>query len=576
MKIINRKLIRLVFTAVFFLFLSDAFCADAPGNSSFNDGYPEDLNFWSDCPSDILAKVLVNRMTDSELFSQILMFGWAGAEPTELLNQWVTERGLGSVKVFGWNTDDINLVAKSIKALQQKAQNCRFKVPLFVATDQEGGWIRHVKGNTSETPGNLALGADGYPIDSYYTGFYIGREMRTLGINMNFAPAVDLYSTIDSTVIGPRSFGEDPEAVGILGAAWAKGSMDAGVIPTAKHFPGHGDTGTDSHGNLPVIDIDLQTLEDRELLPFKKLVNEDIPAIMSGHLSFPRIITDGAPASLSETFLYEFLRKKLGYTGLIITDDMMMNGATLYARGLANAVGMAVEAGNEIVISSTTPQLNDALWTQNFSKMKRDPLFKAKVKSAAEHVIRVKLEYFKSGNAAPLYPDADSIATRIPDPAGKSFFLQQACRSISLLKKGTFPYTPDMASNEKVLIAGQFFSYGDELKKRYPDAAIYSYKYYMNNENLQQVLTEFPAYARRFDTIIVCVANAESAKLAESLKRLGKRVIIVSILAPKFVVNLDWADTILLAYSYSDYSFKAAAAVLAGEIPVYGELPLSF
>ena len=98
----------------------------------------------------------------------------------------------------------------------------------------------------------------------------------------------------------------------------------------------------------------------------------------------------------------------------------------------------------------------------------------------------------------------------------------------------------------------------------------------MNNENLQQALTEFSAYARRFDTIIVCVANAESSKLAESLKRLGKRVIIVSILAPKFVVNLDWADTILLAYSYSDYSFKAAAAVLAGEIPVYGELPLSF
>src|SRR5574344_2687131 len=104
------------------------------------------------------------------------MFGWAGAEPSELLNQWVLDRGLGSVKVFGWNTDDIVLVAKSISELQKKAQSRKYQIPLFVATDQEGGWIRHVKGATSATPGNLAIGASGYPIDAYYSGFYINRE----------------------------------------------------------------------------------------------------------------------------------------------------------------------------------------------------------------------------------------------------------------------------------------------------------------------------------------------------------------------------------------------------------------
>lgn len=170
------------------------------------------------------------------------MFGWAGAEPSDLLNSWVIDRGLGSVKVFGWNTDDIRLVAKSVKTLQKEAASRRFRIPLFVATDQEGGWIRHVKGETSDTPGNMAIGASGYAFDAYYSGFYINREIRALGINMNFAPTVDLYTNLDSSVIGPRSFGSDPVTVGILGEAFAAGSMDAGVIPTAKHFPGHGDT----------------------------------------------------------------------------------------------------------------------------------------------------------------------------------------------------------------------------------------------------------------------------------------------------------------------------------------------
>ena len=233
---------------------------------------PDDIDFWSDYPHDILAQTIVDRMTDEELLSQILMFGWAGAEPSALLNAWVSDRGLGSVKVFGWNTDDIHQVARSVNSLQQRAAARRFKIPLFVATDQEGGWIRHVKGDTTDTPGNMAIGASGYPIDAYYSGYYINREIKALGINMNFAPTVDIYTNLDSSVIGPRSFGSDPQKVGILGEAFAKGSMDAGVIPTAKHFPGHGDTDVDSHGRLPYIDIDFETLMNRELVPFKYLI----------------------------------------------------------------------------------------------------------------------------------------------------------------------------------------------------------------------------------------------------------------------------------------------------------------
>ncbi len=532
------------------------------------------ITFWSDMPHEELAAAIADQMTNEELLSQILMFGWAGAEPTELLYNWVA-RGLGSVKVFGWNTDNIFLVAKSINSLQEHAQFNRFQIPLYVATDQEGGWIRHVKGDSSDTPGNLAIGAGGYIMDAYYTGYYIGKEMRALGINMNFAPTVDLYTSIDSTVIGPRSFGEDPETTGLLGAAFAQGSMDAGVIPTAKHFPGHGDTSTDSHGNLPVIDIDRETLYNRELVPFKTLIDDNIPAIMSGHLSFPQIMKNNEPASLSKTFLTEVLRRDLGFEGLIITDDMMMNGATMYGGGFSNAVTLAIEAGNDIVISSSTPLLEDAVWRVNLRKMNNDPEFRQTVYTAARRVLLKKLEYFKGTNPVPLQCDIGAIDEAIPDPEGTEFFFDQACRSISTMKTGDFPYTAEKGAEERVLIAGQFFTYTDELLKRYPHAKIYSYKYSMSAENKAQYLENLPWYARQFDTIIMCVANQDSADLAKSLKNSGKKVIIISILSPKFAADLTWADTVLFAYSYSDFSFRAAAAVLAGEIPVYGTLPLT-
>ncbi len=536
---------------------------------------PDDIDFWSDYPHDILAQTIVDRMTDEELLSQILMFGWAGAEPSALLNAWVSDRGLGSVKVFGWNTDDIHQVARSVNSLQQRAATRRFKIPLFVATDQEGGWIRHVKGDTTDTPGNMAIGASGYPIDAYYSGYYINREIKALGINMNFAPTVDIYTNLDSSVIGPRSFGSDPQKVGILGEAFAKGSMDAGVIPTAKHFPGHGDTDVDSHGRLPYIDIDFETLMNRELVPFKYLIASGIPAIMSGHLEFPQIQENGIPSSLSKKFLTDILRGQLGYEGLIITDDMMMNGATLYTGTLYGAVQMAIEAGNDIILSSTTAGLNEALWTRNLALMKSEGSFHERVKDAAYRVIKAKLEYFKSGNAAPLYPDANTIDQFIPDKQGQQFFFEEACRAVTVYKAGDFPYHPK--EGERILIAGPFLSLYSEGRKRYPQARTFHFSYELaaDQSNYDEWnASSLVSVAAGYDTIIINVFNEHSANIARRLRYMGKKVIILSIMSPVPVLDFDWADTILCGYSYSDFSFQALFAALNGEIECEGTIPL--
>lgn len=540
--------------------------------SQNSEKLPQNFDFWSDIPNEELAHAIVEKMTDEELFSQILMFGWAGSEPDSLLFQWVN-RGLGSVKVFGWNTDDIKLVAKSISSLQRASQRERFKIPLFVATDQEGGWIRHVKGETAITPGNMAIGASGYPVDAWYSGFYISREIKALGINMNFAPTVDLYTDHDSTIIGTRSFGDNAKKAGILGAAFSAGSKAAGVIATAKHFPGHGDTANDSHIFLPRIEIDFETFKNRELVPFEYLIKQKVPAIMSGHLSFPKIEKDGKPASLSKYFLSELLRNQLGFEGLIITDDMMMNGATTYAGSLSKAFRMAIEAGNDIVISSTTAKLNESLWTNNLELIKTDENFKNRVKDAAFRVIKAKLDYFKGENPAPLYPNPETISKFIPDKEGSSYFLEQALRSITLYKTTDFPVKKENAG--RVLLCGSFPRFFAEGKKRYPNSGEFKFNYELGPNETQWMKENIVKQIKNYDTIVICVSNERSAQIAKALKDCGKRIVIFSLMSPIYSFDLDFADEIVLGYSWSGYTFVALFAALNGEYKIQGTLPFN-
>lgn len=517
-------------------------------------------DFWDPVPDQELARNILSRMTDEEKLAQILMFGWAGLDPSPLVLDWVEERSLGNIKIFGWNTDDTFKVAKAITLLQGKAAKNRFGIPLFVATDQEGGWIRHVKGRTSQTPGNLAIGASGLPSDAWYSGYYISRELAALGINLNFAPTVDLYTDHASTVIGTRSFGEDPEGAGILGASFVAGSTAAGVLTTAKHYPGHGDTGMDSHGRMPVIRIDEKTLFERELVPFRRLVEAGVPAIMSGHLSFPEITGNRIPATFCPYFLDDLLRKQLGFDGLIITDDIMMNGATDYAGSVSRVVELAIEAGNTIVESSTTPSFSDPLWRNTLNRMKRDEQFRARVEDSVLRVLVAKLAYFKGTNPVGIYPEIADIAARVPDPDGASFFQSQAVRSVTVLRNGKEPRVD--ADSGSVLIASQFASFLDIGRQRFPDASIFGV-----NDRLGSI-------AGNYDTIIFCLSSDYSLSVLKKLHHLRDRLIVVSAMSPVLLGDVPWVESAIAVYSYSPWSFTAAFGAIAGDFVPTGTLPL--
>lgn len=219
------------------------------------------------------------------------------------------------------------------------------RLPLLVAMDAENGPAFRVDSVLAFPPAQ-ALGAIQNDSLLIKMGEAVGRQLRAMGINMNFAPVADVNTNPANPIINFRSFGEKKEMVAVKALAYAKGMEQAGVAAVAKHFPGHGDTQTDSHLTLPVIQHDISRIDEIELYPFKVLAEGGISGIMSAHVAVPALDSDKRPASLSPKILNDLLRKEMNYQGLIITDAMNMKGVTLPS---GEAEVAALKAGNDMV-----------------------------------------------------------------------------------------------------------------------------------------------------------------------------------------------------------------------------------
>jgi beta-N-acetylhexosaminidase len=355
-----------------------------------------------------------------------------------------------------------------------------------------------------------------------------------------------------------------------LGAAFVKGQKAAGIIATAKHYPGHGDTDLDSHGVLPRINATFDLLWDRELIPYRLLAREGIPAIMSGHLAFPNTQAGMTPASLSSWFLQDILRGRIRYQGLIITDDLMMNGATASAGSVSQAAKQALLAGNDIVMFSSTPNLNDRLWTYLVASMNEEPGFRNRVRDAARRILEIKLTYLRGETAVPYIPDLRKVAANVPDQEGTTFFLDLAARSVTIISgaqdasgEGSLPMTPEKAG--KVLLAGNYMDFFTTGRAAFPGALSFWYS--------PGTITELQRYAEEADTIIFCLSDQEGLSILNSLEPLGKRVIVFSVLSPVYMEGLFWVQGAIAVYSYAPESFTAGFSAILGRIPAQGKLP---
>lgn len=532
--------------------------------------------------SDRWAERTIRGMSLKEKIGQMVMVEFNGIfahEKSEYflnLKRYVEEDRVGGLIIF---RSEAYEAATLINRLQKLA-----KVPLFIAADFERG-AASLFPHAVSFPTNMAIGATGSEEFAYLQGKIAGEEARALGIHWIYAPVADVNNNPDNPIINIRSFGEDPQKVARLAAAFVRGAQEAGVIATAKHFPGHGDTSQDSHSELAVINADKSRMYSVELVPFKAAIEAGVDAIMTAHVALPRFASEpNLPATLSRDILTDLLRGELGFKGLIVTDAMVMGGIT-NAYWTGEAAVAAVKAGADMVLMPPDGRVAiDAL----LRAVERGEIGEERINESVRRILAAKA---KLGLHRKKFVDIDALAKLLGSPENQSKADAMADRSITavLNKDGVLPVDARRVRrlSSVVVLDEPDSTLGSvlerELARRAEDLTRERIDSRSSPEEIEAALEK----AARADLIICStfvqvkawkgtVALPEKqARFVERLLALGKPAIVIAFGNPYVIRQFPQVRNYLCAYGYADVAQRSAARALFGEIDVSGKLPIS-
>lgn len=290
---------------------------------------------------------IIKNMTLDEKIGQMVMVGIDGytndAHSTEMIENF----HVGGFILFKNNIKNTDQAQSLINSLKDKNSSTS-SIPLFFSVDEEGGRVSRMPDEFVKLPSNKVIGSRNNPDFSFEIGKVIGKEIKSLGFNMDFAPVLDVNSNPKNPVIGDRSFGNNAQLVNLLGVKTMQGLQSQNVISVVKHFPGHGDTSVDSHVGLPVVNNDMERLKKLELVPFENAIKNNVDVIMVAHILLPKIDAQN-PASFSKSIITDLLRNEMNYNGLVITDDLTMGAITKNYK-IEDAAIKAVNAGSNIIL----------------------------------------------------------------------------------------------------------------------------------------------------------------------------------------------------------------------------------
>lgn len=293
----------------------------------------------------------VQDMSLEDKTAQLLIVGFEGTKLNNSAKNMIEQGHVGGVILLGRNVRNAEQLHSLVTSIKQSNTS---STSLFVGIDEEGGRVSRIPSPLSPLPSSEKIGNVNDQKLSYLTGQVLAQKVESFGFNMNFAPVLDINNNPDNQVIGDRSFGSTPDKVSKLGVATMKGIRSEGVLPVVKHFPGHGDTSTDSHVQLPVIDKSVDELRNFEWVPFREAIQSGADAIMTAHILFPALDKE-VPATFSKNIITGVLREQMKYDGLILSDDMAM-GAIANNYGTEEAVVRAIQAGVDMVLLTDTRQ----------------------------------------------------------------------------------------------------------------------------------------------------------------------------------------------------------------------------
>jgi beta-N-acetylhexosaminidase len=439
--------------------------------------------------------------------------------------------------------------------------------PPIIGIDQEGGQLIAIMNGATELPGNMALGAARSAKLAEQAGYVLGRELLAMGVNLNFAPSVDININPDNPVIGIRAFGDDPALVAKLGAALIKGMQAQGVIAAAKHFPGHGDTAVDTHYTSPIVPHDIERLQAVELLPFIAAIKANVGAILSAHVTFSALDPDN-PATISKQIITGLLRERLHYDGLIITDAMDMYAVARL--GASESVSAALNAGVDLVLLG---HMKDQISLINAFKPKLHPEALARITAARFRLPMDMPDLNVVGcdeHQAIAQGIADRSITLVWDKAHQLPLNPTTETQIGVITIEPRDLTPaDTSSKVQIRLA-------DTIRARHPDPAnVITHQMPMRggDSDVRAALDAVNGCSSVIVGTIQATHDPAQAALIQALRERGQTPIVIALREPYDVMAFPQVETYLCAYGIRPVTMEAIARVLFGAIPALGILP---
>ncbi|MBN8202873.1 glycoside hydrolase family 3 N-terminal domain-containing protein [Bacillus sp. NTK034] len=538
---------------------------------------------------DLISRAVKN-MSIEEKVGQMLMPDfrtWKGKNVTEMLpeiEKLVKDYHLGGVILFRENVVTTEQTATLVSDYQKAAD----KFGLLMTIDQEGGIVTRLQSGT-DMPGNMALGAARSEEISRKVGKAIGEELASLGINMNFAPVMDVNNNPDNPVIGVRSFGEDPQLVADMGVAYTQGLQSAGVAATAKHFPGHGDTAVDSHLGLPEVPHDKDRLKEVELYPFQKGMEAGIDAIMTAHVTFPKIDDTKAiskktgeeiavPATLSHKVLTELMREEMGYDGVITTDAMNMNAIAEHF-GPVDAAIRAVKAGTDIVLMPVGLQeVAEGL----LKAVENGEISEKRIDSSVERILTLKIKrgIIKEETPQPIDEKIANALEIVGSEEHKQIEKEAAERSVTLVKNDKDVLPLQLSSEDHIVVVGNTYiaDLKNAISKFHANTTVIQTSSYALTEEQKQLIRNASAVIVGSYTFNVSGRSPDSAqmKMVNSIVAESEApVIAVGIRNPYDIMAYPEVDAYIAQYGFRAASFDASAGVVFGQVNPSGKLPVT-
>jgi len=518
----------------------------------------------------------MSALSLSDAVGQRLLLSFRGTNTPEDILARLSQGPLGGFTLFrSLNVVDPEQVRRLTTELQAAATE-----PLLIATDQEGGQLMSLAGST-QFPGNMALGAIGSADLTREVGLAIGHELAAVGVNVDYAPVCDVNSNPLNPVVGVRSFGEDPQLVGELAAAMVEGLQSVGVAATGKHFPGHGDTSSDSHYATPVLHHDLERLTSTELPPFVAAIQAGAKLIMVGHVSLPQLTgQEDLPATLARPIVHDLLRKQLGFDGVVVSDSIDMAALEQGPGAVVDAIA-AVAADVDLLLMGPHTGNAPAIEAGLCQATRRGLLSTAEMHAAAQRVLRLKRWLRNQGPPPPISIVGSSVHAAVAETV--------AARSITLVRDDQHVLPLRLGPDQRIavilprlanLTPADTSSYvehslAEHVRGYHPATIAFDTSADPTGQEIDDLLAQLnPTDLVLIGTVNACAQPGQAA-LVEAVLRSGRPTIVAAMRLPYDLAAFPSARTCLCTYSVLAPSMKALAAVLFGAARAEGKLPVT-